>query len=157
MEDFGNMNLLNMKVSPDEFKEFTGIDLGVRLIGKNFTTGNNVSNETQAFIDRIQRRLNNYILSHFRLNIVPNCGYAPSKSQIFHYKLAVIEQVLYVFNNEAITEDMGLDENGSARLGVDEIEGRAIGYECYQNLQLAGIANRNLRAMPAFGWIWWAI
>lgn len=151
------MNLKDMRVTPDEFKYYTGIDLDLRLIEKNLSEGNS-SNASQMFIERIQRRLNNYISTHFMFAF--GGGYRkPSDSMKYHYKMAVIEQVAYVFNNTAVTEDMGLDDNGRPRLSRQDIRQREIGIECQRNLELAGLWNRRVYGGGLMGFfsMWWRI
>jgi len=140
-------------VSPDEFLNYTGIDLRLRLIGMKNINGNS-SNAPEMFIRRIQIRLNNYIDTHFR-GAISNSFNEPNPYQVYYYKLAVIEQVLYIFNNTAITEDMGLDDNGYSRLTRKEIKEREISIECERNLELAGLFNRQLYGGSGFNRCWW--
>lgn len=156
IEDIYNgygIDISKIPVSPDEFLTYTGIDLRMRLIGiRNINA--NASNAPEMFIKRIQLRLNNYIDTHFRGG-VSNKYERPNPYQILHYKLAVIEQVLYVFNNTAITEDMGLDDNGYSRLTRNQIKEREISIECQRDLELAGLYNRNLYSGCNFYNCWW--
>lgn len=156
-EDFTRMykdiNLANMVVTPEEFERQTGINLVFRLVNENMVDGDSYSS-AQAFIKRIQRRLNNYIDTHF--NGMVGSGYAkPSDSQLYHYKLAVIEQVLYIFNNTAITESMGLNDDGYKTLSKADIKQREIGIECQRELEMAGLWNRNLNGYRGFYNYWW--
>lgn len=148
------MNLKDMKVSPDEFKYYTGIDLDFRLVEKNMSEGNS-SNASRMFIERIQRQLNVYIDTHFRGGI-GSMYERPTESQKFYYKMAVIEQVKYIFDNEDVTDDMGLDENGRPRLSRADVYSREISVQCRRNLEMAGLWNRRLFS-GGFGWCWWRI
>ena len=54
------MDLNRLLVSPEEFQQYTGINLVFRLVEGNMVDGDSHA-AAQAFIERIQRRLNNYI------------------------------------------------------------------------------------------------
>lgn len=149
------MDLKDMRLSPDEFLYYTGINLDFRLVEKNIADGN-PSNASQAFIDRIQRRLNAYIDSHFH-GWISQGGPKPTDRQKYWYKMAVVEQVLYVFSNTAITEDMGLDSNGYVRLTRQQVLSHELGVETVRDLELAGLYDRSLNSGVGFAYCWWRI
>lgn len=147
------MDLNRLLVSPEEFQQYTGINLVFRLVEGNMVDGDSHA-AAQAFIERIQRRLNNYIDTHFSGNI-GKFYFKPSDNQRYHYKLAVIEQVLYIFSNTAITESMGLNDDGYPILSKNDIRQREIGIECQRELELAGLWTRSLNSGMGFYSFWW--
>lgn len=150
---YKDINLANMVVTPEEFEMHTGINLVFRLVNENMVDGDSYAS-AQIFIKKIQRRLNNYIDTHFNGGIGATYAKA-SDAQMYHYKLAVIEQVLYIFNNTSITESMGLNDDGYKALSRWDIKQREIGIECQRELEMAGLWNRNLNGYRGFYNYWW--
>lgn len=150
---YNGMNLGSLKLTPEEFEQFTGVNLSLRLIEENLVNGDTYAS-AQRFISNIQRRLNNYIDTHFNGGI--GAMYQkPRDSQMYHYKMAVVEQVLYIFNNMAITESMGLNDDGYPTLTKAQIRQREIGIETQRELELAGLWNRSLNSGSCFSSFWW--
>ena len=98
------MQLLTKYITADEFREYTGIDLEEELKGQS-----NPSNKVNAFLKRIEDRMEVYLNAHFFKNI--NALYPCfTDEQKYHYKLALIEQAYYVFKNGDISTDSGYDQ-----------------------------------------------
>lgn len=97
------MQLLTKYISADEFREYTGIDLEAELKDTS-----NPSDKVNAFLKRIEDRMEVYLNAHFFKNINE---YYPlfTDEQKYHYKLALIEQAYYVFKNGDISTDSGYD------------------------------------------------
>lgn len=99
------MQLLTKYITADEFREYTGIDLEEELKGES-----NPSNKVNAFLKRIEDRMEVYLNAHFFKNI--NALYPCfTDEQKYHYKLALIEQAYYVFKNGDISTDSGYDQD----------------------------------------------
>ena len=97
------MTILTRYITADEFKDYTGIDLSAELKDTS-----NPSNKVNAFIKRVEDRMEVYMNAHFFKNVsqLYPCFSNYQKDQ---YKLALIEQVYYVFKNGDIYSDSGYD------------------------------------------------
>ena len=88
------VTISNIVVSPDEFKEYTGVDLNDRLVDDG-----NPSGKAERFIAIHQSRLNTYLNSQFHRDIDREYYKGLTAFQQKHYKIAVIEHCLYIFKN----------------------------------------------------------
>ena len=97
------MQLLTKYITADEFREYTGIDLAEELKDTS-----NASDKVNAFLKRIEDRMETYLNAHFFKNVneIYPCF---TDIQKYHYKLALIEQAYYVFKNGDISTDSGYD------------------------------------------------
>jgi hypothetical protein len=148
------INLNDIKVSADEFREYTGIDLKSRLKEATESSGN-PSDAVNAFIYRTQTRLNAYIDTHFFFQFGSQYS-APTDNQKKNYKLAVMEQLLYVFKNGDISVDAGRDDEGAMRSSRNEIEELAIAPNAKLFLHTAGIWRREIQGI-GFSFKWWEL
>ena len=128
-------------ITLDEFKEYFSIDLAAAFDG---------SENAIAFLKRIEDRLATFCDSKFNQNI--DMKYPQfTDYQKYHYKLALLEQAIYVFKNGDISVDSGYDpEKGE----IARTEKYAIAPNCKDNLRLCGIWNRNI---PNMGPFWWGV
>ena len=133
------LSLQTKYITLDEFEEYFNIDLTAEF-----------GSETKAlaFLKRIEDRLATFVDSKFNTNIdmkYPNF----TDYQKLHYKLALLEQTIYIFKNGDISVDSGYDpEKGE----IARTERYAIAPNCKDNLRLCGIWNRNIPNMA--GWAW---
>lgn len=134
----------NIHVDNDEFKEYTGIDLIEKLGAENVS----------PFFYRVQTRLNTYIDSVFYRNV--DALYPTfTEYQKFHYKMALIEQSLYVFRNGDISVDSGYDTEKGVIIGNGELERLTISREATKHLILCGLWNTHIKTPEGFfsgGW-----
>ena len=107
--------------------------------------------EAIAFIKRIEDRLAVYIDSNFNRNInneYPNF----TDYQKEHYKLALLEQVVYIFRNGDLSVDSGFDQEKGVVAG--DIKDKFIAPNTIDHLRVCGIWNRNLRHHRSYiGWL----
>ena len=126
-------------ISLDEFNEYFNIDLAAEF---------GTVEKAKAFLKRIEDRLATFVDSNFNCNI--DMKYPCfTDYQKYHYKLALLEQCIYIFKNGDISVDSGYDpEKGeiAAKPGVKY----AIAPNCKDNLRLCGIWNRNIPNMSPF-------
>ena len=128
-------------ITLDEFEEYFNIDLRAA-----FDTEANA----MAFLKRIEDRLATFCDSNFNQNI--DMKYPCfTDYQKYHYKLALLEQAIYIFKNGDISVDSGYDPDKGE---IARPEKYAIAPNCKDNLRLCGIWNRNI---PNMGPFWWGI
>lgn len=137
------LSLQTRYITLDEFQEYFNIDLV-----ENFGS----TEAALAFLKRIEDRLSVYCDAKFNRNIdklYPEF----TDYQKEHYKLALLEQTIYIFKNGDLSVDSGFDpEKGE----VGKPENYAIAPNCKNNLILCGIWNRNVRPRNTlFGPGWW--
>ena len=97
------MELLTKYITADEFREYTGVDLEAELRDTS-----NPSNKVNAFLKRIEDRMEVFMNTHFFKNVQEEWP-CFTDFQKEHYKLALIEQAYYVFKNGDIYSDSGYD------------------------------------------------
>jgi len=130
-------------ITLDEFKEYFNIDLTQEM------GSDTVAN---AFLKRIENRLQTYVESHFNCNI--DMKYPCfTDYQKKHYKLALLEQAIYIFKNSDISVDSGYDPEKGEIANQPGVK-HAIAPNCKDNLRLCGIWNRNI---PNMGPFWWGV
>lgn len=138
MEQF-NISLNTRFVTLDEFKMYTGIDLEIQLKGDD-----NPSATAEAFLLRNTLRLEAYLCArYFRSPEQEYCGL--SDFQKYHYKIALIEQSLYIFKNGDISVDSGYDPDFGSRANGGYLEDTAIARNAKNELMLCGMLSRKIR------------
>ena len=140
------MNLQTRRIGEDEFKEYFGIDLSKRLVGAD-----NPSMAAKAFIDRETDRLEAYISARLDKN-VESIYPQLTNFQKKHYKLALLEQVYYVFKNGEISADSGYDVGEGEKASNGTITIKMVAPNAKSHLIVCGIWNRNIYGR--FGWGW---
>lgn len=128
--------LLTKYISLDEFKDYFNKDL-VQELG--------TQEEALAFLVRIENRMEAFVNASFNRNIeieFPNF----SDYQKKHYKLALLEQAIYIWRNGDVSVDSDY-----------MLEGKniSIAPNCENELRLAGIWNRTLQRHFGNGGYWW--
>lgn len=132
-------------ITLDEFKEYFGI---------NLTEAFKTVEYANAFLKRIEDRLSTFVDANFNRNIdrlYPDF----TDYQKEHYKLALLEQCIYIYRNGDISVDSGYDpEKGE----IARPERYAIAPNCKQNLILCGIWNRCVKVPGTlYGIRWWVL
>ena len=131
-------------ITLDEFKEYFGIDL---------TEAFKTVEYAKAFLKRIEDRLSTFVDANFNRNIdklYPDF----TDYQKEHYKLALLEQCIYIYRNGDISVDSGYDpEKGE----IARPERYAIAPNCKQNLILCGIWNRCVKVPGTLYGIRWCV
>lgn len=130
-------------ITLDEFKEYFGIDLREQL---------KTEENALAFLKRIEDRLATFCDSKFNQNVDMKYPYF-SDYQKYHYKLALLEQAIYIFKNGDISVDSGYDPE-KGEVAKNPAEKYGIAPNCKDNLRLCGIWNRNI---PNMGPMWWGV
>lgn len=138
MEQF-NISLNTRFISLDDFKAYTGIDLAIQLKGDD-----NPSNTAEAFLLRNSLRLEAYLASNYFRSPEQEFG-SMSDFQKYHYKIALIEQSLYIFKNGDVSVDSGYDPDFGARAKGGYLEDIAIARNAKNELMLCGMLSRKIR------------
>lgn len=146
MENF--INLQQQQVSADEFKIYSGKDLSLYL-----TESDNNSNEVSAFMYRKQLSVDTFIKAKMFKQIRFENMTDENK---MHYKVAVMEQIIYEMRNGEISTDSGYDEEVGAVANIDYLAYITIAPECKRHLQCAGLWSRKVKGFHTFdmGDIW---
>lgn len=124
--------------TPDEFKAWCGIDLA------NMRDNANPSDEAQAFLARIEGWLSTLIdVECFRKVDFEYPTF--TDYQKFHYKMAVMEQALYVFRNGDLSTDSGIDPDKGVVIPQDKLKGAVLAPNAKRELQVCGIWTKKIR------------
>lgn len=133
------MELKSKYITLDDFKLFFGIDLEARL-----KSDDNPSNTANAFLYRIETRLSAYLDSHFYRNIDKEYPEF-TDYQKSHYKLALLEQAMYVVRNGDISSDSGYDPEQGVLAKAGELQSITIAPNAKDQLLLCGLWCRKIR------------
>ena len=132
-------------ITLDDFKQyFVDVDLRSALGSEE---------SALAFLKRIEDRMESFINSNFCRNI--SLEYACfTDFQKEHYKLALLEQAIYIFRNSDISVDSGYDPERGVIVDRSKIKELSISPNTIEHLRMCGLWNRNVRS-NRFAPIWW--
>lgn len=137
-------------ITQDDFKQYWGIDLSSSL-----KEDDNPSNTADAFLFRIETRIETYIDANFYKIIekeYPNFTNYQKK----HYKLALLEQAMYVLRNGDISTDSGYDPEEGIKANRENLKELAISQNAKEHLILCGLWNRKIKNRSRGGMDgWW--
>lgn len=133
------MDIKTKYITPDDFKEYFGIDLELEL-----KASGNPSDTALAFIKRIEDRLATFIDAQFYRRVDEEYPKF-TDYQKEHYSLALLEQAIYVFRNGDISVDSGYDYEMGEKASNDTIIKKVIAPNCRQNLLLCGLWTRKIQ------------
>ena len=144
------MEFKSKYITEDEFKQFFGIDLSARLIEDD-----NPSNTANAFLYRIETRIASYLDSTFYRNV--DFEYPEfTNYQKEHYKLALLEQAMYVLRNGDISVDSGYEPDTGIVATPEQLKAITIAPNCKQHLILCGLWCRKIKNKARSGLDgWW--
>jgi len=132
-------------ITLDDFKNYFGIDLIEEL-------GN--TEKAQAFIFRIEARMETFLDANFQKNI--KCEFKCfTDYQKEHYKRALLEQAIYIFRNGDISVDSGYDQEKGVVADINTIKKISLAPNTKQELILCGLWNRNIRGK--YNLSWWGV
>ena len=145
------MALQTRYITVDEFEEWSGIDL------EGLRDDANPSNKAQAFLARIEMRMETLInVSCFR-----NVAFEYPQFNDFqkaHYKLALMEQALYIWRNGEISTDSGYDMEKGVITPISEVQNVALAPNAKRELQVCGLWTKKIRFSDLgmfYGLGWW--
>lgn len=132
------MQLQTKYITLDEFKQyFPEIDL-IEAFGSK--------EKALAFLKRWEDRIGSFINASFNRN-VDMLFPVFTDYQKEHYKLALLEQCLYIFRNSDISTDSGYDTDKGEISTVGKLQSRVIAPNAKRELILCGLWNRNIPDM----------
>lgn len=132
------INIKSRFVDKDEFLLYTGINLDEQL-----QDDDNISNKVESFIYRETRRFESFINAVLHINI-PNQYALVSDYQKEQYKLALLEQLLYVFKNGNIGVDSGYNFESGVIASNKEMQSKYLSPLAKNYLINAGIYSTNM-------------
>ena len=142
------MNYITQYITPDDFQQYFGIDLGAQLKGTA-----NPSDKAYAFLKRIEDRMEAYLNAHFFKNISVEW----SKMSLYQkdkYRLALLEQAIYVFKNGDISVDSGYDPEEGIKISRHAISEITLAPNAIDNLRLSGLWSGHIGTGGFFGpWV----
>ena len=135
-------------IEPSDFQTYFGIDLGAQLKGNA-----NPSDKAYAFLKRIEDRMEAYLNAHFFKNIKVEWA-CMSDYQKEKYRLALLEQALYVFKNGDISVDSGYDPDEGIKISRHALSEITLAPNAKDNLRLAGLWSGHIGSGGFFGpWV----
>lgn len=135
-------------ITPDEFKEYFGIDLAC------LRDDANPSNKEVAFLKRIEDRVESIIDAEC-FKKVSRVYPTFSEYQKEHYKRALLEQAIYVFKNGDISVDNGIDIEKGVVIPFGVIQNAILAPNAKRELELCGLWSKKIRMSDWAGSIHW--
>ena len=132
-------------ITPDDFIQYFGIDLGAQLKGNA-----NPSDKANAFIVRLENRMESYLNAHFfkRISDLWPCFTDYQKDK---YRMALLEQGIYIFRNGDISIDSGYEPDEGIKINRQDIEELTLAPNAINYLREIGLWNRHLASPSFFG------
>lgn len=96
-----------------------------------------------AFLKRIENRMETFIAANFHKNIEREFSRF-NDFQRKHYKLALLEQCIYIYKNSDITVDSGYDIDKGVVANIETIKKLSIAPNAKQELILCGLWSRHI-------------
>lgn len=144
------MKLQTKYITPDDFLNYTGIDLGAQLRGNA-----NPSDKAMAFLNRIEVRMEAYLNANF-FKLIRDEYPRFTDFQKEHYKYALLEQALYVFRNGDISIDSGYDPDEGIKASRHALKELILSPNAIDHLRLCGLWSRHIGKTDYFGeWFGW--
>lgn len=127
------MELKTKYITPEDLLIYAGEDLAGGLVD-----GDNPSNKAYAFISRIENRMAAYIDVAFHQNVDKKyTNFTDYQKE--HYKLALLEQCIYVLKNGEIGADSGYEQESGIVADSEALKSLVIGFYAQQQLILCGL------------------
>lgn len=131
-------NLQTKYITPDEFRDYFGIDLAL------IRDDTNPSNKQMAFLKRIEDRMEAMIDAQcFRKVSVEYPSFSEYQKEC--YKKALLEQAIYVFKNGDISVDSGMDPERGVVTDIKTLRDLSLAPNAKQYLQLCGLWSKKIR------------
>lgn len=140
------MALLSKYITADDFLQFAGENLSGNLVD-----GDNPSDKENAFIYRIETRLSAYLNANFHQNVDEKYPEF-TDYQKEQYKLALLEQCLYVYKNGDISVDSGYEQESGIVAERTTLKSLYIAPNAKTHLVLCGLWSTHIDCNDGLGW-----
>lgn len=128
-------------ITIDELRQYAQIDLVEELGSKEAALG---------FIKRIEDRIATWLDVDYFQRVDQLYGEF-SDYQKEHYKLALLEQCIYVFRNGDISTDSGYEPDAGEKSNINTLKNIKIAPNAMDNLIICGLVNREIYKRWGFG------
>lgn len=139
------MTFQSKYITADEFKEYTGIDLYA-----NLKDDDNPSNKVNALLFRTEARIEAFVNANFYRDVDEEYKDF-TDYQKKHYKMALMEQVLYVIKNGDLSVDSGYDADEGVKISQDAMKKLVIAPNAKDQLVLCGLWCRKVKTKSRGG------
>lgn len=137
-------------ITGDDFKEFFGIDLSIRL-----KDNDNPSDKVNSFLIQREDEIATYINETYYRDVDTEYGYF-TEYQKKEYKKALLYQAYYILKNGDIGNDSGYDLENGVVASQSTLKELMISKKSIQHLRLCGLACRKIKNKGrTFGDDWW--
>lgn len=127
-------------VTVDDFNNYWGFDLRAEL-----RTDDNVSDQAEAFLSRVEDRIMNWIDTKTFRNI-KWCEL--TDFQLDQFKKAILTQAMYMWRNGDLSMDSGYDQEAGIVVRQNELANIRICQASMDYLQTAGLFNLVIKNRP---------
>lgn len=107
-----------------------------------------------AWLKRIEDRMEVFVNANFNRNIEKEWPVF-TENMKNHYKLALLEQAIYIFKNSDISVDSGYDPEQGEIMNIDRLKKIQLAPNAIDHLRMCGLTNRQLLNLRQKGIIWW--
>lgn len=144
------MEFQSKYVTPDEFKEYSGIDLAA-----NLKDDDNPSNKVNSLLYRVEARMEAFLNANFYRNVEQEYPKFTDYQKL-HYKLALMEQLLYMLKSGDLSTDSGYDPDDGVKASPETIRKLVIAPNAKDQLMLCGLWCRKVisKSRGGFGDGW---
>lgn len=143
------VDLKTKQITENDFLQYFDVDLASQL-----KDGDNTSRKFEIFAYRIQKRLDAIIFSVYRQNVDKLWNTSMTDFQKENYKLALLEQMMYVFKNGDVSLDSGYDAEKGAIASRDQMNEIKLCSNTINYLETAGLINRHIDSGIDLAYLW---
>jgi hypothetical protein len=129
-------------ITKDQYREFTGIDLGLELRDLDDS-----SNKVNIFINSIENWCETFLAYHSTKEL--NLDELSDK-QKKHYTRAIMYQIQWVLRNGDISSDSGYDPNQGPVVDVSYLRKITLAPNALMEFNLAGVLSRKVRTQYGY-------
>ena len=107
-----------------------------------------------AFLKRIEDRMEAFIETDFFIQVDRKYPHF-TDNQKYHYKRALLEQVVYTIKNGDLSVDSGVNPDAGVVIGINDLHKVSIAPNAKDELLLCGLTSRKLRLTRGFNFKEW--
>lgn len=129
-------------VTKDDYRNFSGIDLGLELRDLDDT-----SNKVNIFINSIENWCETFLAYHSTKELKLN---ELTADQTAHYKRGIMYQIQWVLRNGDVSSDSGYDPNQGPVVDVAYLRKISLAPNAMMEFNLAGVLSRKVRTQYGY-------